>query len=318
MNEHRKRIVWARFKVSIVVTMALLILFITVFFSGAIFNLFAPSVTLTVEMNDVAGLRNGAPVWLLGVEIGTVESISISQTGTIVKLSVEKNKLDLIHADAAASILTMGLLGDKYVSINPGSPQAPPIDPDKVIPGKVSPGMEQIIEYSAKSISKVESFIVQLDTLMSNIQGGDGNLARLLKDSTLYDNLTSTMDNFRILTQWMLTEEGTFRKLIEDPTLYRSVTKAGESISEFGDRLNDSSGTIYKLTQNAELYSNLNQAAESLSSILQQIQQGQGPAGTLVSDKELASELSATISSLNRMVEDIQKNPKKYFTFELF
>lgn len=318
MNEHQKSLVWARFKVSIVITATLVILFVTVFFSGTIFNIFSPRVQLTVAMNDVAGLRNGSPVWLLGVEIGMVEDIELTQQGTIVSLSIEKSKLDLIHQDATASIMTMGLLGDKFVSINPGRPSAQQLKPGARLPGEVSPGMEQIIEYSAESIDKVESFIVRLDTLVSSIQAGDGSLARFLKDSTFYKNLSSTMENFRVLTQWMLTKDGTFQRLIEDPTLYNSVADAGQSLAAFGERLNDTTGTLYKLTQNGEMFQNLNQAAQSLNAILQEIQNGQGTAGTLVSDEELAEDVRSTVKILNTTIEDIQKNPKKYFTFKLF
>ncbi|MFP4415764.1 MAG: MlaD family protein [Chitinivibrionales bacterium] len=318
MNEHQKRLVWARFKVGIVVTTTLVILFITVFFSGAFFGLFSPNAELTVNMNEVAGLRNGAPVWLLGVEIGTVSDIELTQEGTVVTLSVKKSKLKFIHRDAKASIMTMGLLGDKFVSIDPGSPQGEPIEPNAQIQGEISPGLGEIIEYGAESVNKVESFIIRLDTLVASIQKGQGNLARLLQDSTLYENLAATMKNFRTLTQWMMNEDGTFQKLIEDPSLYRSVTQAGQSLAQFGNRLNDSSGTLYQLTHDAQLYNNLNQSAQQLSSILQEIQQGQGTAGTLVKDEQLAHELRTTVKVLNALVEDIQKNPKKYFSFELF
>jgi phospholipid/cholesterol/gamma-HCH transport system substrate-binding protein len=75
---------------------------------------------LFARFTSVSGLRVGSPVDMLGIEIGRVESLSIDQKDqkAVVEMSIRKNIK--IYDDAIASIKTEGLIGDKYLSIDPG------------------------------------------------------------------------------------------------------------------------------------------------------------------------------------------------------
>ena len=84
------------------------------------------SYTLKARFTNVGQLKLRAPVKIAGVRIGSVESIDLDATklDALVHLSVDKRYKDLPD-DSAAAIFTSGLLGDQYVSIQPGgSPEA--------------------------------------------------------------------------------------------------------------------------------------------------------------------------------------------------
>lgn len=76
--------------------------------------------TLFANFTTVTGLRIGSPVNILGIEVGRVERITIDQENlkAVVELKVKKGIK--IYDDAIASIKTEGLIGDKYLSIDPG------------------------------------------------------------------------------------------------------------------------------------------------------------------------------------------------------
>ncbi len=76
--------------------------------------------TLNAKFNTVTGLRVGNPVDMLGLEIGRVEKFTIDQENQVVNVQFKINKGIEIYDDAIASIKTEGLIGDKYVSIDPG------------------------------------------------------------------------------------------------------------------------------------------------------------------------------------------------------
>jgi phospholipid/cholesterol/gamma-HCH transport system substrate-binding protein len=76
--------------------------------------------SLYAKFNTVTGLRVGNPVDMLGLEIGRVEKFTIDQENQVVKVQFKINKGIEIYDDAIASIKTEGLIGDKYVSIDPG------------------------------------------------------------------------------------------------------------------------------------------------------------------------------------------------------
>jgi phospholipid/cholesterol/gamma-HCH transport system substrate-binding protein len=78
------------------------------------------SYTLYAKFNKVTGLRPGNPVNMLGLEIGRVESFKLDQEDQLVVVSFKINNGIKIYDDAIASIKTEGLIGDKFVSIDPG------------------------------------------------------------------------------------------------------------------------------------------------------------------------------------------------------
>jgi len=75
---------------------------------------------LYAPFNTVSGLRIGNSVEMLGMEIGRVAAFKMDQDKqqAIVELRVQKGIQ--IYDDAIASIKTAGLIGDKFVAIDPG------------------------------------------------------------------------------------------------------------------------------------------------------------------------------------------------------
>jgi len=75
---------------------------------------------LSAKFTSVSGLREGSTVDMLGIEIGRVKRLAIDQKDqrALVEMSIRKDIK--IYDDAIASIKTEGLIGDKYLSVDPG------------------------------------------------------------------------------------------------------------------------------------------------------------------------------------------------------
>ena len=78
------------------------------------------SYSLYAEFDTVSGLRKGNPVEMLGLEIGRVADFRMNETQQVAVVELKIQKDIRIYDDAIASIKTSGLIGDKYVSLNPG------------------------------------------------------------------------------------------------------------------------------------------------------------------------------------------------------
>jgi phospholipid/cholesterol/gamma-HCH transport system substrate-binding protein len=76
--------------------------------------------TFYAPFSTVSGLRVGNAVEMLGMEIGRVAAFRMDQDKLqdIVTLKVDKQVE--VYDDAIASIKTAGLIGDKYINIDPG------------------------------------------------------------------------------------------------------------------------------------------------------------------------------------------------------
>lgn len=75
---------------------------------------------LSARFNSVTGLRSGSPVYMLGIEVGRVGRLTMDQDAQQAAVEIRIQKGLRIYDDAIASIKTEGLIGDRYLSIDPG------------------------------------------------------------------------------------------------------------------------------------------------------------------------------------------------------
>ncbi|HAK59192.1 MAG TPA: hypothetical protein DCO77_02250 [Nitrospiraceae bacterium] len=300
MYDYRQQLTWAKLRVGVVVTAALAVLFLAILFAGDIAKVFSPRMSIYAAFQDVKGLRAGAPVWFSGVQVGSVRSLAFTADEKIIAtLSIESDVLQYLRKDSRASILTLGLLGDKYVEISVGSQGAGALQPEDVIAGVTRP---EIGEELSQFVDSVER----------------GTLGRLLQEDTLYRDLAASAKDIRRFARSLKTSNGTLKRTIEDPAVYERFLSASKSLDTFTRRLSESKGTVHKLIEDESLYKNMNAAAAKLNSVLEKIDKEEGPIGSMVSDGELKKELRATLKGLNALVKDIKKDPKKYFEFSVF
>ena len=76
--------------------------------------------SLTARFTSVIGLRVGSPIYMLGIEIGRVEALSMDQENQKAIVEMKIFTGIKIYDDAIAAIKTEGLIGDQYLSIDPG------------------------------------------------------------------------------------------------------------------------------------------------------------------------------------------------------
>jgi phospholipid/cholesterol/gamma-HCH transport system substrate-binding protein len=76
---------------------------------------------ITARFDNIGGLKVRAPVTVAGVRVGRVAGIDFDQNSyqAVVRMSIQR-RFDQIPEDSSASILTAGLLGEQYVSLEPG------------------------------------------------------------------------------------------------------------------------------------------------------------------------------------------------------
>jgi len=72
------------------------------------------------DFTTVSGLRIGNPVEIDGIEVGRVEKMSIDQQRQIAVVELKINRGIKVYDDASAAIKTAGLIGDKFIKIDPG------------------------------------------------------------------------------------------------------------------------------------------------------------------------------------------------------
>ncbi len=172
-------------KVGVFILIGVAILFMIVFSIGDI-NLSKSGYRVKVLFNFAGGIGSSAPVRLAGVGVGQVQGIQIihdpKDDKTKAELTAWINDSVKIEEDAVVTINTLGLLGEKYLEIFPGTPGAPTVLPDGTLVGKDPVSMEKITEDLAALSDSVRAIV-------EKIKKGDGTIGKLLNDDAIYNNL---------------------------------------------------------------------------------------------------------------------------------
>lgn len=103
----------------------------------------SPGYVVFADFPSVGGLKAGSSVEIAGVEIGRVERITLSEYQARVAMTIRGDVK--LQEDTIASIKTRGLIGEKFIKINPGGSEKliqpngkitevePPVDIEELI-----------------------------------------------------------------------------------------------------------------------------------------------------------------------------------------
>ena len=181
---------------------ALILAVAAIYFVGKQKNKFGAVLHVSSLFNSVAGLKVGSNVRFGGIDIGTVDGIDlVSDTSVQVQMIIQKKAQKFIKKDAKASIGSEGLMGDKVIALAPGTTgQAMIVDGDTL--GSRQPIETEAIMASLKTSADNAAVITSnLADISNRINHAQGALGKLLKDTSLSSNISSTMKNLKTSTQ---------------------------------------------------------------------------------------------------------------------
>jgi phospholipid/cholesterol/gamma-HCH transport system substrate-binding protein len=92
---------------------------------GNVSFLMEDAYSVQAKFTSVGGLRPGNPVQMYGIEIGRVEKVGVDQEDGLAVVVLKIQKGVTLYEDAMASIKTEGLIGDRYVNVDPGGAAEP-------------------------------------------------------------------------------------------------------------------------------------------------------------------------------------------------
>jgi phospholipid/cholesterol/gamma-HCH transport system substrate-binding protein len=317
----RKQMTWTELRVGLFVLAALLILVVAILYvTGAGF--LGPKYRLKTYLPEVAGLKTGAPVELDGVEIGNVQSVQLTphpsdkaHSITLV-LRVDKRFKDQIRTDSVASLVTQGLLGDRYVTISRGI-GGTVIPENGTVPGQEEAAVKQVVERSADLVANLGALTTEVRDLVGDVQEGKGTLGLLLTDPSLYNHLNSTAAKVDTMVAAIQRGEGTAGKIIESEDLYRRVDAALAHFENAMAAVNNQKGTVGKLIYDPSAYNEIKGFAEKGNALMGDVREGKGTLGKLATDEALYANMrdaSANVRDASAKMNSNQGTMGKFFT----
>jgi ABC-type transporter Mla subunit MlaD len=208
--------------------------------------------------------------------------LALQEDGVHVLASLEETIK--LRDDYRITIEPGSVLGGTFLSVFEGTRQAPELASGVKLLG-VAP--VDFLEEASETIQSVRS---------------------ALDEGGILDNLTASMEEFKVITTRLSKGEGTLGKLMKDEDVYSDLKNITANLKELSDRLAAGKGTIGKLlSEDDTLYQNLNSAAESIADIASAINNGEGTLGRLAKDEDLYEELQALITEVRATVDDFRE-----------
>jgi phospholipid/cholesterol/gamma-HCH transport system substrate-binding protein len=101
---------------------------------------------VSARFTNVADLKDRAPVKIGGVTVGLVEDITLDPVmfDAVVLMRIDQ-RFNEIPADSSAAILTSGVLGDRYIGLEPGGDIDVLVDGDEMFITQSAVVLEQLV-----------------------------------------------------------------------------------------------------------------------------------------------------------------------------
>jgi phospholipid/cholesterol/gamma-HCH transport system substrate-binding protein len=171
---------------------------LAIFIIGKQKNLFNPVFELTTTFFNVSGLQVGNNIRLTGINVGTVDNITIINDSTVkVDMLIKKEVQQFIKSDCIVAIGSEGLIGDRLLVITRGSPDAPVVTEGQHLASAEPVETDAIMASLQVTAGNAEIISFQLAEIMFKVNNGNGTLGRLIQDSTIAENLSETMYNLK-------------------------------------------------------------------------------------------------------------------------
>src|SRR5690349_13843790 len=106
---------WAQLKIGLMSIFAIVMASLLIFFLTAPTGFFWQRYSIKTILTNGAGVREGAPVRLAGVEVGTVSRLDFIGDQVEVLMVVSKDNMSRITDTSRASLGSVSLLGDSAI-----------------------------------------------------------------------------------------------------------------------------------------------------------------------------------------------------------
>jgi phospholipid/cholesterol/gamma-HCH transport system substrate-binding protein len=275
---------------------------------------------LNALFNNVSELKVGDRVKVAGVEVGRVEKILLDKTNNLVRVVMKVRPHSGIKTDSQVSVRFTGLMGQNFVSVNFGSPDAPEATDGAVLNAEPTTDLNSMMK-------KIDAVATGVENITKSFTGDKienllGPFTDFLKANQA--PLTATIANMSSISSQISQGKGTIGKLIYDDSLYNTASAAVTNLQgtlqdasaelkltladarKIVDQINSGQGTVGKLVKDDTLYRETTAAMSNAREILQKVNSGQGSIGKIVNDQDLYRNANMTMQKLDQATEGLE------------
>jgi phospholipid/cholesterol/gamma-HCH transport system substrate-binding protein len=248
-----------------------------------------------------AGLKQGQPVLLVGVNVGYVDQVDLHQDGILVTTLRIQNDYKVPRGTKAA-VVPNGIFGDQAIALTPERPNPVSFEAGDTIPvGPSTPGIAELT-------SKADSITRSVNAITTALE------QELVAAGGIRDMRKAMAGTNRLIAEFASIASEQSRQLTATMTSLRRVTGAVDPV-----KVDSTINNLRTASANmAEMSAQLKETSGKLDLILAKVDSGNGSAAKLLNDPGAYNDVRALLQRMDSLIADVKKNPKRYFNVSVF
>jgi phospholipid/cholesterol/gamma-HCH transport system substrate-binding protein len=252
----------------IIASMALFAL--GIFLVGNRHEAFSRHVLLYTEFADLDGIAKGSKVQVAGMDAGQVTRIEVprSPSGHFrVQMKVDEQLHGLVRTDSVVTIDTEGVVGDTFLTIHSGSPNAAIAQADSVLQSKPPVTMSDLLTHGLGIMNDADATIKQVggklnvalegvngavgnaNDLLVGLKEGRGAAGMLLRDEKVAGQIRETMSNVQSTTSNLNQASGRVNSIVADVQQRELPQKLDDTMTQIHSASTRADATIQQVQQ---------------------------------------------------------------------
>ncbi len=289
-------------KLGVFILSGTLFFLVLLYFIGSKRSIFYSTIKIKAHFFNAEGLMRGNSVRLSGINIGTVESVSIINDSTVlVEMIIQKSVKEHIKKNSVASIGTDGLMGNKIVNIAAVNEFARTINEGEELKTYKGINPNDMIKTLSITNDNIKNITTDLKEIVSKMNQ-ESSLLSLLSDKNIKNNIQSIILN--------LNESS---KHAKEFTLQLNV---------LSENINQGKGTLGLLANNNKVEknvfetiatlqqstTNINTSIKEINEVTNQIKSGNGTIGKLIYDTLMLKKITNIIINTENASKSLDEN----------
>jgi phospholipid/cholesterol/gamma-HCH transport system substrate-binding protein len=286
-----------------------------IFLVGSRHEAFSRHVYLYTEFADLDGIAKGSKVQVAGMDAGQVAKIDVPNSPNSrfrVQMRVDERFHGLVRTDSVVTVDTEGVVGNTFLTIHTGSPNAPTAQADSILQSRPPITISDLLTHGLGVMNDADATMKQVggkinvaldgandaignaNDLLVGLKEGRGPAGMLLRDEKVADQIRETLSTVQSTTSNLKQASAGVSSIVADVQQ-----------RQFPRKLDDT------MTQ---IHSASTQANETIDQIHQSVAQSLGPdSNGVTAGQNISEALSNVNAATGNMAEDTEALKHNFF-----
>ena len=286
-------------------------------------QLFTRSFHVYADFDTITGIQDGGKVRVAGMDAGSVTRIEVPvKPGAKFRVyfRVVEKLHPIVREDSVVTIQTDGLLGNKFLQIEPGSPEAKLARDHSRIPSEEPFDWGDLMDRASEAVNQVNLILAgvkdQVNATLSQIQDTTKSADTVIRDArpqvkAILSSADRVATDLRELVDGIHRGEGTVGGLLKNQEVYEAIRRTADKSEQIAEALRETSGSARKVAhdvQESDIIPEVKQAVKGLQEITLQVKSAVEKFQSASGEGGMGENFQRTLADAHEAMSDLSDN----------